>query len=123
MPAFIAHGALDQHLHVCVLQAVTRNELYGCLHPTTREWKEGLVSVTFRDYANNKTNKHQWIVLDGDIDAEWIEASSFYLPVCFMFMALAFACHYSHSLVRQTQDHLPLSLSASLTHVSFNLPP
>lgn len=23
------------------------------------------VSVTFRDMANNKTNKHQWIVLDG----------------------------------------------------------
>lgn len=56
------------------LQAVTRNELYGYLHPTTREWKEGLMSVTYRDMSNNKTNKHQWIVLDGDIDAEWIES-------------------------------------------------
>jgi dynein heavy chain len=55
-------------------KSVTRNELYGYLHPSTREWKEGLMSVTFRDYANNKTNKHQWIVLDGDIDAEWIES-------------------------------------------------
>lgn len=55
-------------------KAVTRNELYGYLQPQTREWKEGLVSVTFRDMANNKTNKHQWIVLDGDIDAEWIES-------------------------------------------------
>lgn len=55
-------------------KAVTRNELYGYLHPATREWKEGLVSVTFRDMANNNTNKHQWIVLDGDIDAEWIES-------------------------------------------------
>lgn len=53
---------------------MTRNELYGYLHPTTREWKEGLVSVTFRDMANNIINKHQWIVLDGDIDAEWIES-------------------------------------------------
>ena len=62
----------------CVLpvQAVTRNELYGYLHPATREWKEGLMSVTYRDMANNRTNKHQWIVLDGDIDAEWIEVSS-----------------------------------------------
>ena len=57
------------------LQAVTRNELYGYLHPATREWKEGIISVTFRDMANNKTNKHQWIVLDGDIDAEWIEVT------------------------------------------------
>ena len=62
---------------MCVLsglQAVTRNELYGYLHPSTREWKEGLMSVTYRDMSNNKTNKHQWIVLDGDIDAEWIES-------------------------------------------------
>jgi len=55
-------------------KAVTRNELYGFLHPTTREWKEGLISVNFRDMANNQTNLHQWIVLDGDIDAEWIES-------------------------------------------------
>ena len=55
-------------------KAVTRNELYGYLHPSTREWKEGLISVTFRDMANNNTNAHQWIVLDGDIDAEWIES-------------------------------------------------
>lgn len=51
-----------------------RNELYGYIHPSTREWKEGLLSVTFREFSNNKTNKHQWIVLDGDIDAEWIES-------------------------------------------------
>lgn len=58
---------------------MTRNELYGSLHPTTREWREGLVSVTFRDMSNNKTNKHQWIVLDGDIDAEWIEVCAIFL--------------------------------------------
>jgi hypothetical protein len=26
-------------------KAVTRNELYGYLHPQTREWKEGLVKL------------------------------------------------------------------------------
>ena len=31
------------------------------------------MSVNFRDMSNNKTYQHQWIVLDGDIDAEWIE--------------------------------------------------
>ncbi len=35
-------------------KSVTRNELYGYLHPATREWKEGLMSVTFRDMSNNK---------------------------------------------------------------------
>lgn len=32
------------------------------------------MSVTFREMANNSTAAHQWIVLDGDIDAEWIES-------------------------------------------------
>ena len=57
------------------MQAVTRNELYGYVHPSTREWREGLISTTFRDMSNNKTNKHQWVLLDGDIDAEWIEVN------------------------------------------------
>lgn len=56
-----------------MLQTVTRNELYGYVHPSTREWKEGLISTTFRDMSNNRSNTHQWILLDGDIDAEWIE--------------------------------------------------
>jgi len=57
-------------------KSVTRNELYGYLHPTTREWREGLISTTFRHMATEgeRTHKHQWIVLDGDIDAEWIES-------------------------------------------------
>jgi dynein heavy chain len=55
-------------------KSVTRNELYGYVHPTTREWNEGLISVTFRDMSNNSSFQHQWIVLDGDIDAEWIES-------------------------------------------------
>ena len=54
-------------------QVVTRDELYGSLHPTTREWRDGLVSRAFRDAASKKGVPHQWIVLDGDIDPEWIE--------------------------------------------------
>ena len=65
------------HLGRSDMQAVTRNELYGYVHPSTREWREGLISTTFRDMSNNKINKHQWILLDGDIDAEWIEVSMY----------------------------------------------
>ena len=55
-------------------KGVDRNELYGYMHPATREWKDGLISQIFRDLANCETVKHEWIVLDGDIDAEWIES-------------------------------------------------
>ncbi|KAJ9459816.1 Dynein beta chain [Diplonema papillatum] len=57
-------------------KAVTSDELYGFIHPQSREWKDGLLSNIFRDYAElsqTKTNS-KWIVLDGIIDAEWIES-------------------------------------------------
>jgi dynein heavy chain len=54
-------------------KAVTRNELYGFVSMATREWNDGLLSQLFRDYSNDSSYQHQWIILDGDIDAEWIE--------------------------------------------------
>jgi len=55
-------------------KSVTRNELYGYIHPATREWKDGLISQIFRDLANTHTVPHEYIILDGDIDPEWIES-------------------------------------------------
>eukprot|EP00906_Rhabdomonas_costata_P031047 RCo043883 len=57
-------------------KAITSNELYGYIHEQTREWKDGLLSRIFRDLAQlSKTKKNsKWIVLDGIIDAEWIES-------------------------------------------------
>eukprot|EP01065_Artemidia_motanka_P030559 TRINITY_DN365_c0_g2_i2.p1 TRINITY_DN365_c0_g2~~TRINITY_DN365_c0_g2_i2.p1 ORF type:complete len:4684 (+),score=1932.48 TRINITY_DN365_c0_g2_i2:111-14162(+) len=57
-------------------KAVTSDELYGYIHPQSREWKDGLLSNIFRDYAElSQTNSHsKWLVLDGIIDAEWIES-------------------------------------------------
>ena len=55
-------------------KSVSRNELYGYIHPGTREWKDGLLSQIFRDLANTLTVKHEYLILDGDIDAEWIES-------------------------------------------------
>jgi dynein heavy chain len=76
-----AQNAFGEKTRMCPInpKAVTRNELYGFLHPTTREWKEGLMSVNFRNFSSQEDvvgekYKHQWIVLDGDIDAEWIES-------------------------------------------------
>jgi len=57
-------------------KAITSDELYGYIHQQTREWKDGLLSRIFRDLALlSKTKKNsKWIVLDGIIDAEWIES-------------------------------------------------
>lgn len=48
-------------------KAVTNDELFGIINPTTREWKDGLFSVIMRDLANVTHDGPKWIVLDGDI--------------------------------------------------------
>ncbi|KAJ8974478.1 hypothetical protein NQ317_016132 [Molorchus minor] len=55
-------------------KAVTNDELFGVINPSTREWKDGLFSVIMRDQANLPGDGPKWIVLDGDIDPMWIES-------------------------------------------------
>jgi dynein heavy chain len=55
-------------------KAVTPEELYGYIHPATREWKDGLLSKIMRDLANEPNDDPKWIILDGDLDANWIES-------------------------------------------------
>uniref|UniRef100_A0A8C3CT99 Dynein axonemal heavy chain 17 n=1 Tax=Cairina moschata TaxID=8855 RepID=A0A8C3CT99_CAIMO len=55
-------------------KAVTCDELFGIIHPATREWKDGLFSSMMRDLANITYKGPKWIILDGDIDPMWIES-------------------------------------------------
>jgi dynein heavy chain len=56
-------------------KAFTSNELYGYVNLATRDWKDGLLSSTMRDMANNPSEGggQKWLILDGDLDANWIE--------------------------------------------------
>ncbi|XP_053544923.1 dynein axonemal heavy chain 9 [Bombina bombina] len=55
-------------------KAVTNDELFGIINPSTREWKDGLFSTIMRELANITHDGPKWIVLDGDIDPMWIES-------------------------------------------------
>ena len=55
-------------------KAVTNDELFGIINPTTREWKDGLMSKTMRSLGQIPDTNPKWIVLDGDLDANWIES-------------------------------------------------
>uniref|UniRef100_A0A8C8VJF2 Dynein axonemal heavy chain 11 n=1 Tax=Pelusios castaneus TaxID=367368 RepID=A0A8C8VJF2_9SAUR len=55
-------------------KAVTTDELFGFIHHTTREWKDGLFSSLLREQANIIQDGPKWIILDGDIDPMWIES-------------------------------------------------
>ncbi|CAE8597984.1 unnamed protein product [Polarella glacialis] len=59
-------------------KAVTSDELYGTMSKT-KEWKDGLIAVIFRNMSKEmngykSTHVHKWVILDGDIDATWIES-------------------------------------------------
>ena len=40
----------------------------------TRDWKDGLLSKTMRSLGQITDTNPKWIVLDGDLDANWIES-------------------------------------------------
>lgn len=56
-------------------KALSNDDLFGIVNPTTREWKDGLFSSIMRNQAALSANgSPKWIVLDGDIDPMWIES-------------------------------------------------
>jgi dynein heavy chain len=55
-------------------KSITTHELYGSISLATREWRDGLLSKIMRDLGLIPDEKPKWIVLDGDLDANWIES-------------------------------------------------
>lgn len=55
-------------------KAVKTEELYGYISLSTREWRDGLLSNIMRSLSGIPDEKPKWILLDGDLDANWIES-------------------------------------------------
>jgi dynein heavy chain len=79
-----AHN-LDKPKKTCIVEtvnpkSVTGNELYGYM-TLAKEWKDGVLSIIMRGMSKNFPDlgfhdyqTYKWVVLDGDIDAVWIES-------------------------------------------------
>jgi len=79
-----AHN-LDKPKKTCVCEtvnpkAVTGDELYGYM-TLAKDWKDGVLSIIMRGMSKNFSEQgfhdyqtYKWVVLDGDIDAVWIES-------------------------------------------------
>jgi dynein heavy chain len=73
---------LGGQLTICEMldpKAVSADELFGCMNPKTKEWKDGVLSVIMRDMNKcqgkfKQEHLYKWIILDGDVDPEWIES-------------------------------------------------
>ncbi|CAK4109520.1 unnamed protein product [Aphanomyces euteiches] len=76
---------LNKDKKICVYEtlnpkAVTSDELYGYM-TLSKDWKDGVISIIMRGMAKNyaeqgfyESQSYKWVVLDGDIDAVWIES-------------------------------------------------
>lgn len=53
-------------------KSLTINQLYGYSDPISQEWTEGILSHAFK-VSSKRQKTREWLVLDGPVDAEWIE--------------------------------------------------
>ena len=55
-------------------KSITLTQLYGNYDSISQEFDDGVLGIAFRKFANNNPMKERrWIILDGPVDAKWIE--------------------------------------------------
>lgn len=55
-------------------KSMSRIQLLGKLDSDTRQWDDGVLTTTAITVNSEPININSWIICDGDIDPEWIEA-------------------------------------------------
>ncbi|XP_040163455.1 cytoplasmic dynein 2 heavy chain 1 [Anopheles arabiensis] len=71
--ALIAQGQIIR-IHTISPKSMSRVQLLGRLDPDTRQWTDGVLTSMAVAVNAESRNVTSWIICDGDVDPEWIEA-------------------------------------------------
>jgi dynein heavy chain len=54
-------------------KSISIGKLYGDFDKVSHDWSDGVLATVIKDCATDKSGNRRWILMDGPVDAVWIE--------------------------------------------------